>query len=137
MGDNGVSTFACNVSLTATSDSRDKTDITSFTKGLDIINALRPVTYRWDNRTRYGTEAEPLGTPDGTKKSQKLNIGLIAQEVETVEKANGYATSYDDLLFVNKSTDEKHYGLQYERLIPVLINAVKELSAKVTALEAG
>jgi len=29
------------------------------------------------------------------------------------------------------------YGIKYERLVPILVNAVKELSAKVTALEAG
>jgi len=29
------------------------------------------------------------------------------------------------------------YGMKYERLIPILVNAIKELSAKVTALEAA
>jgi hypothetical protein len=29
------------------------------------------------------------------------------------------------------------YGMKYERLVPILVNAIKELSAKVTALEAG
>ena len=137
LGSNAVTNFGCQVALTVHSDERDKTDITDFTKGLDIINALRPVTYRWDSRTRYGTEEDPYGTPDGSKKSDKINVGLIAQEVETVEKANGYASSDDDMLFIHKSTDGLNYGLTYEKLIPVLINAVKELSTKVTALEAG
>jgi len=135
LGNNAITNLGCQVALTVHSDERDKTDITDFTKGLDIINALRPVTYKWDSRTRYGTEEEPYGTPDGSKKSNKLNIGLIAQEVETVEKANGYASSNDDMLFINKSADGLNYGLTYERLIPVLINAVKELSAKVEELE--
>ncbi len=84
-------------------------------------------------RSNYSNDLNT--TPDGTHKKSKLNIGLIAQEVETVEKANGYATSNDDSLFINKSDDGKNYGLTYERLIPVLINAVKELSVKNTALE--
>ena len=75
--------------------------------------------------------------PDGSKKSDKLEIGLIAQEVEIVEKTNGYATSENDRLFITKTKNERHYSLTYERLIPVLINAIKELSTKVTALEAG
>jgi len=29
------------------------------------------------------------------------------------------------------------YGMKYERLVPILVNAIKELSAKVTALEAA
>ena len=40
------------------------------------------------------------------------------------------------MLFINKSADGLNYGLTYERLIPVLVNAVKELSAKNDALEA-
>ena len=76
-------------------------------------------------------------TPDGSKKSDRTEIGLIAQEVETVEKTNGYGTDENDRLFISKTTNGLHYGLQYERLIPVLINAIKELSVKVTALEAG
>ena len=76
-------------------------------------------------------------TPDGTHKTPRTEVGLIAQEVETIEKANGYGTDENDRLFISKSTDGLHYGLKYERLVPVLINAIKELSNKVTALEAG
>ena len=28
------------------------------------------------------------------------------------------------------------YGMKYERLVPILVNAIKELSSKNTALEA-
>ena len=121
--------------MSVTSDKRDKTDITDFTKGLDIVNSLRPVTYKRDMRSNYSEDYSV--TPDGSKKSNKLEIGLLAQEVETVEKANGYATSENDRLFISKTTNERHYSLTYERLVPVLINAIKELSTKVTALEAG
>ena len=40
------------------------------------------------------------------------------------------------MLAVNLSEDGKRYGLKYERLVPVLVNAIKELSAKNEALEA-
>ena len=106
-----------------------------FTKGLDIINSLRPVTYKWDMRSDYSDDLSV--TPDGTHKKEKTEVGLIAQEVETVEKANGYSTDQNNSLFISKSIDGLHYGLKYERLVPVLVNAIKELSAKVTALEAG
>ena len=135
LGNNSITNFNCKVSLTTGSDERDKADITDFTKGLDIVNSLRPVTYKWDNRSNYSDDLSV--TPDGTHKNAKLDIGLIAQEVETVVKANGYGSSENDRLLFNKSADGLYYGLTYERFIPVLINAIKELSVKVTALEAG
>ena len=111
------------------------------TKGLDWIKALRPVTYRWDRRTWYGTGVEGesdefYGTPDGSKKRTRLHVGFLAQEALAVEKANGYGSSNDDSLVVNLTEDGMSYGMKYERLVPVLVNAIKELTAKNTALEA-
>ena len=40
------------------------------------------------------------------------------------------------MLVSDLSHDGEKYGIQYSKLVPILINAVKELSAKVTALEA-
>jgi len=135
LGNSSMTFIGAQVSLTVSSDQRDKTDITDFTKGLDIINALRPVTYVWDQRSDYSDDLSV--TPDGTHKKSKLNLGLLAQEVHAVEKANGYGNTENDYLFINLSEDGEKYGMQYERLVPVLINAVKELSAEVQALKAA
>jgi len=40
-----------------------------------------------------------------------------------------------DMLVVNLNADDTAYGLKYERLVPVLVNAIKELVAKNTNLE--
>ena len=135
LGDNNITDAHMKVSFVATSDERDKADIADFTKGLDFVNALRPVTYKWDMRSNYSDDLS--ATPDGTHKKERTEVGLIAQEVETIEKANGFATNENDRLFISLSSDGKNYGLRYERLVTVLVNAVKELSNKVTALEAG
>ena len=95
------------------------------------------MTYKWDKRSWYGTEEEPYGTPDGSKKESKVNIGFLAQEVLAVEKANGYADTNDNMLICKLTEDEKRYGLKYERLVPILVNAIKELSAEVQALKAA
>ena len=129
LGNNDISDIYCADTSISSSDKRDKTDVTDFTHGLNWINQLKPVTYRWDKRTWYDD-----GTPDGSKKRNKKHIGFLAQDVLAIE---GNPTNKDDMLVVNLNEDDTAYGLKYERLIPVLVNAIKELSAKVTALEAG
>ena len=137
LGDNNITNLYCADTGISSSDSRDKTDVTSFNIGLAWIEALRPVTYRWDRRTWYGTDEEPYGTPDGSKKRSKLHIGFLAQEALAVEQANGYGTDNDNSLAVHLNEDGMSYGMKYERLVPILVNAIKELSTRVKTLEGG
>ena len=136
LGDNSITNLYCADTSISSSDARDKTDVNDFTKGLDWIKALRPVTYKWDRRTWYGTDEEPYGTPDGSKKRDRLHLGFIAQEALAVEQANGYGHNNDDSLILNLTDDGMSYGMKYERLVPVLVNAIKELSTKNDALAA-
>ena len=137
LGDGNVTDLYCQDTSISSSDARDKTDITSFNIGLAWVEALRPVTYRWDRRIWYGEDDKSFGTPDGSKKRSRLHIGFLAQEALEVEKANGYGTSNDDSLVVHLNEDETAYGMKYERLVPILVNAIKELSTRVKTLEGG
>ena len=137
LGDSSVQFLCAAVSTITTSDSRDKTDVQDFTQGLSWINSLRPVTYKWDRRTWDGTKEQPYGTPDGSKKQSRVHVGFLAQEVLDIEKANGYGDNNDNSLLVTLNTDGMGYGIGYERVVPMLVNAIKELSTRVTALEAG
>ena len=136
LGDDNITDLYCADTSISSSDSRDKADITDFSIGLNWIKDLRPVTFKWDKRSWYGTDEESYGTPDGSKKKSKVNIGFLAQEVLEVEKANGFGDSADTMLTCNLTEDGQRYGMKYERLVPVLVNAIKELSAKNDALEA-
>ena len=136
LGDNNISQFYCSDTSISSSDARDKTDITEWTHGLSFINQLKPVTYRWDKRTWYGTDEEPIGTPDGSKKKARLHLGFLAQDALEVEKSFGYASKKDDMLAVNLNEDESAYGMKYERLVVPLTKAVQELSAEVDKLKA-
>ena len=136
LGDNNISNFYCSDTSISSSDARDKTDITEWTHGLSFINQLKPVTYRWDKRTWYGTDEEPIGTPDGSKKRARLHLGFLAQDALEVEKSFGYASKKDDMLAVNLNEDGSAYGMKYERLVVPLTKAVQELSAEVDKLKA-
>ena len=92
---------------------------------LDLIGLRHLDQLPIDGIEEHGTE------------QMKSHIGFLAQEALAVEKANGYGSSNDDSLIVNLTSDGMSYGMKYERLVPILVNAIKELSTKVTALEAG
>ena len=101
---------------------------------------MRPVTYRWDYRSNYLEEGEQditAVTRDGSKKKNKLYLGLIAQEVLEIEKADNFATSLDNELLVSSNVDSSLLGLQYTCIVPILINAIKELETRLATLEAG
>ena len=135
LGDNDINDLFCADTSISSSDSRDKTDVTNFTGGLDWVKALRPVTYKWDKRSWYGNDDNPMGTPDGSKKRNRLHVGFLAQEVLAIEQDHGFADTNDTSLVVRNNLDGNSYGLKYERLVPVLVNAIKELSTKITTLE--
>jgi len=138
LGNNSIQALYCADTSISSSDGRDKTDVEDFTAGLDFITQMRPVTYRWDKRTDYldDDNTDPLSiTPDGTHKKPKQHIGFISQEVQVLEQALGFATDKDNELICNTNEDATAMGLKYERLVPLLVNAIKELSAKVEALE--
>ncbi|GGG44460.1 tail fiber domain-containing protein [Bizionia arctica] len=93
--------------LVHSSDRRLKKDITPLSYGLDTVLQLNPVQYNWINRTQ-----------------DYKSIGLIAQEVQPVISE-----------IVHEDDDEaKTLSVSYTELIPVLINAVKELKAENDAL---
>jgi len=125
IGNNQVTRAAIKVDWTVGSDERDKADITDFTHGLNYVNQLRPVNYVWDDRTNYED-----GVSDGTKKKDLIDIGFLAQEVKTIETDLGI----DNHAIVDTSNSDS-FGMKYNKLIPVLVNAIQELSTKNDSLE--
>jgi hypothetical protein len=95
------------------SDSRYKQDISAYGKGLAEIKQVEPKNYR------YTAEFMKSGSP-----SQAF-VGVIAQELEGTAFANCVKTDANGYKIVDTS-----------ELTFALINAVKELSAKIDQLEA-
>ena len=115
----------------------------AITKCVPFVNSNSKVD-KWDKRSWYLPKDEDGNvtdeditkvTPDGSKKDDQTQVGFLAQDVEPLEKEIGFANNSKDMLFINLTEDETRYGMQYERLVTVLVNAVKELSTKVEELE--
>ena len=100
---------------------------------MSFVNQLKPVTYRWDKRSHYSKDQDIA--PDGQYKSEQLDVGFLAQDVSELEKDYGFSNEEKSNLISNLSEDGKMYGLKYNKFVPMLVNAVQELSAEVEELK--
>ena len=94
-----------------TSDARLKTVVGKLENALNSVKSLNGVKYHWNEQARQKGIS-----------NDRLQVGLLAQEVNLVlpEAVGGTA---DQL------------GVMYDKLIPLIIEAIKELSARVDRLE--
>lgn len=97
-----------------TSDATLKEDIGNLENGIDLINALRPVTYHF---SKSAAAEHNLNLGD------KLEYGLLAQELELV---------IPELVQTNALGIK---AVRYESLIPVLIAAVQDQQAQIDELK--
>jgi len=126
--------FTSNASWTRQSDERIKKDITTNTDcGLDFINDLRTVTYKF----KAPSELDPSMTGYDESKTETLYknkmYGFIAQEVKSAMDTHNI-TDFSGWHQVDDGGDNMQ-GISYEMFVMPLVKAVQELSAKVTALE--
>jgi hypothetical protein len=132
LGNSSIATLRCQqTSITSLSDKRDKTDIAPLEHGLDFVKQLKPVSFEWNMRpethTDYeGNEIEVRG------KVGIADIGFIAQDIVALED------SLDDAKHLQLSYRDNPEKLEVTqgRLIPILVKAIQDLTAKVEALEA-
>ena len=99
------------------SDYRLKKNISSYSGGLDVINALLP------RRFNFITESDDA----------KKTTGFVAHEVQEV--AEGVITGEKDAVY-EEDGRPKMQQIDYSKLVPYLVSAVKELSAANQALTA-
>jgi hypothetical protein len=113
------------------SDGRLKENIKSLSlgEGTALINRLKPSRFNW--RSDLEEIAPNL---KGAVKPGKEEVGLIAQEVQEVlpdavkENLSGRSAG-------KGSSIESYLTVNYDRIIPFLIQAVNELTAEVSALK--
>ena len=131
-----------NASLTGSltqnaSDERLKDKVTEIPNAIDKIKELKGVSFEWK-----GNGAKDFPHEDGKK-----DIGVIAQDVQKVLPEAVEAAPFDlekdmeensDGSFTEKVTSKSgkdYLTVNSEKLIPVLIQGIKELEARVKELE--
>ena len=128
--------FAVNGSIN-TSDITLKTDVETTSLGLDFVNTLNPIEYRWEDggvRTHLGFSAQDIKQKLIDYKGSEQNYAMYTQGSYEVD---GYTeTDRDGNLLEDPDEDWELYGLRITELIPSLTKAIQELSVKVDSLTA-
>ena len=155
LGDSATTTYVYGT-VQNRSDIRDKAEVRDTVLGLDFVNSLRAVDYKWDMREDYKTEMPTQGessyedfkilmdewlesvkldnlTHDGTNTRTRYHHGLIAQEVQDVIEASGVDFGGFQDHSVNGGQDVLSIG--YTELIAPMIKAIQELTARINVLE--
>ena len=112
------------------SDDKLKKNRTSLTSALEKVKTLEGFTFNWndDAINNYGFPSD-----EGTL------VGMSAQELQSVLPEAVKTVSHDKEVSDPTSGDagesQEYLTIQYGRVVPLLVEAIKELSAKVAALE--
>lgn len=100
------------------SDSKYKENVVEISNALDKVNSIRGVEFDWNE----------LANEEQGKQGHE--VGVIAQEVQAV-----YPIAVRE---VDKEREDHVVSalvVDYEKLIPLLLQSIKELSAEVTSLK--
>jgi Chaperone of endosialidase len=124
--------FAVTGAITATgditafsSDARLKTNIVNIPHALDKVKSINGVTYNWNEI------AAQFGVGDTHE-----HAGVLAQEIQSVLPQVVRQAPFDTAEDGSSVSGEHYLTVQYDKLVPLLIEAIKELSAEVEALKA-
>ena len=123
-------------SFSAPSDERWKKDIETSTCGLSFINDLRPVSFKFKTKGELDSSLHDY-EKDSTEAAGFTSnsvLGFVAQEVKTVID-NHSEFKGSELWKEGIDKYNKRQRISKEALIPILVKAIQELSAKVKTLE--
>jgi hypothetical protein len=119
--------------ITAPSDARLKEDIQDEVVGLDFINELRPVTFRWKKEKDIPSDMKAY-KEDSEERTMngKYNHGFVAQEVKEVIDKYDLKEGFE--MWTEDETDGRQ-RIGEGALIPMLVKSIQELSAEVEELK--
>jgi hypothetical protein len=120
LGNSSNTVLRCQATtITSLSDERDKKEIQELPVGLNFVKGLKPVSFVWNDR-------------DNEDKRDIKDFGFIAQDLKKSQEDAELAETLKLVYEENPDKLEASYG----KLVPILVKAIQELTAKVEALEA-
>ena len=109
VGISGALNVGGDITAFSSSDVSLKENITPISNAIDKVRSISGNTFTWNEKSTYNGE-------EGT--------GIIAQEIEAL-----------GLPGVTETRRDGTKAVRYDRLVPLLIEAIKELDTKVKSLE--
>ena len=123
----GTTAFiSCTGDITAfASDKRLKTDIEIISNPLDKINKITGFTYCWDKEV---CDKIQLNTDDNR------HIGVYAQDIQAVLPEAVKPAPFDTDSKGNSKSGDNYLTVQYEKIVPLLIECIKEQQTQIEEL---
>jgi hypothetical protein len=124
-GGNGEITATGNITAYA-SDRRLKTNITPISNALDKVMKIRGVEFDWvDNIEELGFQPQSMH-----------ETGVIAQEIQAVISDAVRIAPFNKMATDISGVDNEYLTVDKEKIVPLLIEAIKELKAEIEMLKA-
>ena len=99
------------------SDKRDKTDVHNSDLGLEFIQKLRPVKFRWDYRDDYINELFPKPKREDFIDKSVVNEAAYAQALQAHQaERHAFMQNPDERKDGSKARQRYHYGLIADEL---------------------
>jgi hypothetical protein len=112
VGNASITNAYIRVAWTVTSDARDKTQITPVPHGLNFVNQLNPVSFKF---RKSRTDATPIGD---------VRYGFLAQDILAIEGSGSV---------VIDSADAENLKYIDQNMTAILVKAIQELKAEFDA----
>jgi hypothetical protein len=112
IGNTSITNAYIRVAWTVTSDARDKTQITPVPHGLNFVNQLNPVSFKF---RKSRTDDTPIGD---------VRYGFLAQDILAIEGSNSV---------VIDSADAENLKYIDQNMTAILVKAIQELKAEFDA----
>jgi hypothetical protein len=108
------------------SDRRLKTNITPISNALDKVMKIRGVEFDWvDNIVELGFQPQSMH-----------ETGVIAQEIQAVISDAVRIAPFNKMATDISGVDNEYLTVDKEKIVPLLIEAIKELKAEIEMLKA-